>query len=78
MFQNMGLHVIKNPANSFSYVGSIPASLGEKHEPTTADIMAGRCIVDEDSTYVVKFPTFDTRQRAIQHANNHGYCVCAN
>lgn len=28
MFQNMGLHIIKNPAGLFSYVGSVPVRLG--------------------------------------------------
>lgn len=36
------VHVIKNPAGSFSLVGLVPASLCDAKEPTTADVLAGR------------------------------------
>ena len=70
-----GLHVIKNPANTFSFVGSIPQELGKRVKPTINDIMAGRFITDNGNTYAVKFPVFPTRQDAINHATSFGYTV---
>jgi hypothetical protein len=68
MFAQMGLHIILNPAGSYSYVGSIPTVLGKRVKPTSSDIMAGRFFKDGEDVYTVKFPVFSTRQEAVNHA----------
>ena len=73
MFTNMGLHVIKNPAGTFSFVGSIPQELGTKVKPTSFDIMAGRYFMDGKTAYAVKFPVFKTREDAVNHAEKSGF-----
>ena len=75
MFGNMGLHVIKNPAGTFSFVGSIPQELGERVKPTSSDIMAGRFYMDGEIAYAVKFPVFKTKEDAVSHAKKSGFTV---
>ena len=75
MFTNMGLHVIKNPAGTFSFVGSIPLELGKRVKPTSSDIMAGRFFMDGETAYAVKFPVFKTKEDAINHAKKSGFTV---
>lgn len=71
----LGLHVIKNPAGTFSYVGSIPRELGEKVKPSTSDIMAGRFYTEGDKQFTTKFPSFTSRQAAVKHAASGGFTV---
>ena len=68
-----GLHVIKNPAGTFSYVGSLPIELGELVKPTPSDIMAGRFIRQEGVVFAVKFPAFNTAEKALQFASEKGF-----
>lgn len=73
MFRNMGLHVIKNPAGTYSYVGSIPLDLATFVEPTTSDIMAGRTFKVDGKIMTPKFPLFNTEQEAIAFAESKGH-----
>ena len=75
MLSNMGLHVILNPAGSYSFVGSVPMDLGDRVKPTSSDIMAGRTYRDDDGVFAVKFPAFTTLQDAKNHAGKHGYAI---
>jgi hypothetical protein len=69
VFSNLGLHVIKNPAGTFSFVGSIPLVLAVLVEPTKADIMAGRYFQDPDGNIRgYKFPVFTTEEAARKFA----------
>ena len=69
MFSNMGLHIIKNPAGTYSYVGSIPLVLAKIVEPTKADIMAGRYFTDPAGNVKgYKFPVFTTEEAARKFA----------
>lgn len=45
-------HVIKNPAGSYSVVGSVPLAMMAARKPSPADIMAGR--VSGGVAYVAK------------------------
>jgi len=69
----------KNPAGTYSFVGSVPASLFKSVEPTKSDIMAGRFYKDENG--VTKSPRvmiFETLQEAKDYADslNIDYVVC--
>lgn len=77
MSGNMGLHVMKNPAGTFSYVGTIPANLGKAVVATMADIMGGRAQRNPHTgeAMVLKFPVFKTRKEAIHFASFHGHNV---
>ena len=71
-----GLHIIKNPAGTYSFVGSIPSELGNIVPANTSDIMGGRAWKDEEGELVtVKFPVFKTREDALHHAKFYGYEV---
>jgi hypothetical protein len=74
--QGFGLHVIKNPAGSFSFVGTIPRELGNEVPATTNDVLGCRAYRNEANKLVVtKFPVFPTRESAVLHAEKHGYEV---
>lgn len=76
MFGNLGLHVIKNPAGTFSYVGSIPTDLGRQVPATTAAVMGQRAFRADDGSIVEwKFPVFATREEAVQFAAERGHEV---
>ena len=70
---NYGLHVIKNPAGTYSFVGSIPIELGSKVKPTCSDIMAGRTVSESGQSFAIKFPVFDTSADAVEYAKNKGF-----
>ena len=36
------VHVIQNPAGTYSLVGQVPRTLCDEREPTTADVLGGR------------------------------------
>jgi hypothetical protein len=66
---NLGIHVIQFPSGRYGFVGTLPGQLGTLEEPTTADIMGGRCVTDPNGTaWVVKFPSFETEDAARIHA----------
>ncbi len=74
MFGNLGLHVIKNPAGTFSFVGSVPAALATLVPASTADVMAGRAFsVPNGAVVAPKFPVFPTAAAAVAFAASHGF-----
>lgn len=73
MFGNLGVHISKNPAGTYSFVGHLPATLGNTRIATTADVMAGRSYFNEHGTLVaVYFPVFPTSAEAKTHAAARG------
>lgn len=54
---NYGLHIIKNPAGTYSFVGSVPLELGEM-------------VIDKFGSSRLKTPVFATEKEAIQHVMN--------
>jgi hypothetical protein len=67
IFGNLGVHVIQFPSGRFGFVGTLPVSLGAP-ATSAADAMAGR---------KVKFPVFETKQAALDHATERGVAVQA-
>jgi hypothetical protein len=75
MIGNLGLHVIKNPAGTYSYVGSIPKVLGMEVPASTSAVMGQRAYRDERGDIVeLRFPVFKTEADAREYAAAHG-CV---
>jgi hypothetical protein len=71
-----GLHVIQDPAGTFSYVGSIPRELVTMAPATAADVMACRAEYDVHGEIVApKFPHFATRAEAVAFAAARGFQV---
>ncbi len=76
MFGNLGVHIIKNPAGTFSFVGTLPAALATLVPATTADIMAGRAFTAPNGAVVApKFPVFATAADAAAFAAGLGIAV---
>jgi hypothetical protein len=76
MFGNLGLHVLKNPAGTYSYVGSIPTALAEIVSADASAVMGGRAFRDEEGkTVMYKFPVFSTRAEAMDFAEAKGFDV---
>jgi hypothetical protein len=71
------LHVIKNPAGTYSYVGQIPADLCYIVPATKSDVMGGRAWIDKVNGDLVtyKTPIFKSRENAVRYATDHGYKV---
>jgi len=74
MLTNLGVHVILNPAGTYSFVGTLPAVLGESVKATVADILAGRAEMNPHTgeAMTLKFPVFPSREAAIIYAENRG------
>ena len=75
MYNNLGLHVIKNPAGTYSYVGTIPVFLGDIVKADRAAIMGNRTLSQRGPNgeiQMVRFPVFKTRADAILHAESRG------
>jgi len=72
-----GLHIIKNPAGTFSFVGSVPSILGCEVPASKADVMAGRAYKrkPEGLLVTIKFPVFTTEQQARDYAKEKGASV---
>ena len=78
MLGNLGVHVIKNPVGTYSFVGTLPAVLGELTPATTADVMGGRAHTAPDGTIVtLRFPVFGTWEAAVVYAADRGVAVNA-
>ena len=77
MFGNLGLHVIKNQKETYSFVGSIPYKLGKVIPATMSDIMGGRSWRDEKTgdSVTIKFPVFESRSEAEDFAVTQGFAV---
>lgn len=74
MFKNLGLHVIHNPAGTYSYVGSLPVTLARIVPATQYDVMGGRAFRgDRGELCAYKFPVFNTEADAIAFAKSHGF-----
>ncbi len=74
MLGNLGLHVIGNPAGTYSLVGNVPASLGQEVLATRADVMGGRSFRNESGESVtIKFPVFATEAAAVAYAADKGF-----
>lgn len=73
MFGNLGLHIIKNPAGTYSYVGSVPAVLGMEIPANTSAVLGCRAYRNERGELVeLKFPTFKSEADAREYASAHG------
>lgn len=80
MFSNMGLHVIQNPAGSYSFVGSVPMVLAYRDRETGLPLspdMAKNVSQFGPGLFrkQVKSVTYPTRAEAEADANRHGYTV---
>lgn len=76
MFGNLGVHILKNPAGTYHFVGTLPTKLGNVRIATTSDVMAGRSYFNEHGTQVaVHFPVFPTSDEAKVHAAARGVAV---
>lgn len=74
------VHVIQNPAGTFSLVGMIPRELCDECEPTKADVLGSR--VDMTTRKVYRPKVFKTAQEAFaaidatEYACNMVVCAC--
>jgi hypothetical protein len=76
MFGNLGLHVIHNPAGTFSFVGSLPIEMATMFPATKSDVMAGRAIRNNSGELVCpKWPCFASRFDAVAFAQDAGFTV---
>ena len=67
------LTIIKNPAGTYSFVGSIPTILGKQIPASKAAVMGCRSFYNDEGALVEwKFPCFPTLEEAMQHATNNG------
>jgi len=73
MFGNLGVHILKCPTGRYTFVGSLPETLGKWETASTADVMGGRAKKDGKGNIVtLKFPTFDTLDNALGYATARG------
>jgi hypothetical protein len=76
MFGNLGLHILKNPAGTYSYVGSIPVELAEIVPADRAAVLGQRAFIDDaGNAMMYKFPVFKTREEAFAFAEAKGFDV---
>ena len=77
---NLGTHVIQFPTGRWGYVGSLPLQLGTLVPATKSDILGCRTVgKDADGKpLAAKYPSFETKAEAIQHAGNCGVAVTQN
>jgi hypothetical protein len=70
------LHIIKNPAGTYSYVGRVPVTLMRLADANRSDILGCRAFkADDGSMKVYKGRTFQTYDEALQYAKSHGFEV---
>lgn len=73
MFGNLGLHVLKNPAGTYSYVGSIPVELASVVPADRAAVLGQRAFFDEEGNLkMYKFPIFQSLEEAVSFAASKG------
>ena len=77
MFINLGLHILKNPAGTYSYVGSIPVELAEIVPADRAAVLGQRAFIDKatDKVMMYKFPVFTSQEAAVAFAAGKGFSV---
>jgi len=69
----LGLHIIHNPANTYSYVGTIPLSLAVIIPADKSAVISGRAWRNAQNELVTyKFPVFKTAHEAQQFALSKG------
>ena len=70
----VGLHIVKNPAGTYSYVGNVPAVLCSIVPASKADVMGGRAFRDEHGAIVTnKAPVFSSWIAAWDTAVSFGF-----
>lgn len=72
---NYRLTLMKNPAGTYSFVGSVPASLFKEVKATKEDVMAGRAYKSDWPAMELVAPrarVFDTKEEAVEYANSVG------
>ena len=67
------LSIIQFPTGRYGFVGSVPYSLGSEVKATRNDVMAGKAFNTIEGLMVIKFPSFETREEAIEYALEKGY-----
>ena len=79
---NLGLHVLKNPAGTYSFVGNVPICLsferknGEMLSAKEADeILNASMPAMIKKRYDLVTRTWTTKQAAIKEANRFGYKI---
>lgn len=71
-----GIHLTKNPAGTYSFVGDIPISLCILDVATKADVMAGRAFKDRYGVMVApKTPCFSSIDEGVKYAKAKGHSV---
>jgi len=72
----LGLHIIKNPAGTYSYVGNVPAVLCAIVPATKDDVMGGRAWESVDGELLTtKVKVFASREEAETAALMAGFPV---
>jgi hypothetical protein len=73
----LGTHIINFPSGRWGFVGSLPLTLGELAEASTADVMGGRAWRDDATGQLVapRFPSFATEPEARAHAAARGVAL---
>lgn len=78
MFSNLGLHVLKNPAGTYSYFGSVPVSLASIVPADRAAVLGQRAFFDVHGNLMMyKFPIFQSLEEAVSFAASKGIVVNA-
>ncbi len=73
MFRNLGLHINKNPAGTYGYVGSVPTVLAALVPADRAAVLGQRAFRDANGNVMMyKFPLFATEQEARDYAAELG------
>lgn len=67
-----GLHILLNPAGTYSYVGNVPIELCEGRIPTRSDILGQNVHTDGKSYHSKRFSTY---AEAKKFANDSGFEV---
>lgn len=73
MKTRFGLHIIQYPSGKFGFVGSVPETLGFYTEDIKqADVLSGRVKEIGGVRKALRFPSFDTKQDAVNYAFRKG------
>jgi len=67
-------HIIPDPVGTFSFVGRVPAYLGNICPATRNDVAGGRAWINEsDQLVTIKFPAFKSESEALDYAREREY-----
>ena len=75
MFNNLGTHVINNPAGTYSFVGTLPTVLAEMVPADKNAILGCRSFEHNGQSMMWKWPVFETKQQAIDFAESKGVII---